>query len=88
MEKQKKHLLDTLVLVVNNLTNPDKLVPALQSLGRKHQKIGAKEEHYPAVKETLLGGMRQVAGAAWTDEVNSAGEEALEVIKTRMLTAY
>ena len=88
MEKQKKRLLDTLVLVVNNLTNPDKLVPALQSLGRKHQEIGAEEEHYPAVKKTLLGAMRQLAGAAWTDEVNSAWEEALEVINTTMLNAY
>ncbi|MFT5368511.1 MAG: methyl-accepting chemotaxis protein [Candidatus Latescibacterota bacterium] len=88
IEKQQKKLLDSLVLVVNNLRNPDKLVPALQALGKKHQNYGAVAEHYGAVAEVLVEVMAEFAGDLWSDEVEAAWSDALQLVANVMLDAY
>ena len=88
MGSQKKHLLDSLVLVVNNLRAPDKLVPALKAIGARHQQYGAKPEHYPVVAETMLSAMAELAGDLWTDELHAAWEEAFGLVAQIMLDAY
>ncbi|MDJ0572252.1 MAG: globin domain-containing protein, partial [Pleurocapsa sp. MO_192.B19] len=47
MAEQKKKLLNSLVLVVENLRNPDVLENSLRGLGARHVKYGALPEHYP-----------------------------------------
>lgn len=86
--KQQKKLLDSLVLVVNNLRNPDKLVPALQALGKKHQEYGAIAEHYGAVADVLLEVMAEFAGDLWSDDIEQAWSEALQLVANVMLDAY
>ncbi|HAT15377.1 MAG TPA: hypothetical protein DCS91_18995 [Microcoleaceae bacterium UBA11344] len=49
MEKQRKLLLASLVLVVENLRKPEVLEKALKNLGAKHVGYGTIPEHYPAV---------------------------------------
>lgn len=88
VEKQQKKLLDSLVLVVNNLRHPDKLVPALQALGKKHQNYGAIAEHYGAVAEVLLEVMAEFAGDLWSDEMETAWSDALQLVANVMLDAY
>ncbi len=85
MAEQKKKLLASLKLVVNNLREPDKLVPALEQLGVRHLDYGAKEEHYPAVGQSLLKSLATVAGDAWTEELNAAWAEAYGEISKIML---
>jgi methyl-accepting chemotaxis protein len=88
MEGQKKHLINELVLVVENLRNPDKLAAALRVMGERHQGYGVMAEHYPVVGKTLLGAMEELAGEAWTAEIESAWSEALNLISQIMLAAY
>lgn len=88
IEKQQKKLLDSLVLVVNTLRNPNKLVPALQALGKKHQNYGAISEHYGAVAEVLLEVMAEFAGDLWSEEVETAWSDALQLVANVMLDAY
>lgn len=85
---QQKHLLNAIVLVVNNLRKPEKLLPVLKNLGEKHQQYGAMEAHYPAVAETLLDVMAELAGEMWTEELHSAWAAALNKIAKIMLEAY
>lgn len=85
---QQKKLLASLVLVVNNLRDPDTLVAALTEMGKRHQGYGAVAEHYPAVAETLLAVMKELAGDAWTDEVHAAWSKALNTVASVMLEAY
>ncbi len=54
MAKQRKKLLSSLVLVVENLRNPQALAGVLKSLGARHIGYGAIPKHYPAVGEALL----------------------------------
>ncbi len=85
MKDQKKKLLASLVLVIQNLRHPDKLTKALQDMGARHVGYGAQPAHYDAVGENLLAVLGEFAGAAWTSEVKQAWAEAYTAIKTIML---
>jgi len=85
MADQKKKLLASLKLVVENLRRPDVLVPALEQMGARHVEYGAEEAHYPAVGATLLKSLAEVAGDAWTDEMNDAWADAYGDISKIML---
>jgi methyl-accepting chemotaxis protein len=87
-KKQQKKLLDSLVLVVNNLRTPEKLVPALQAMGKRHQNYGAIAEHYGVVAEVLVGAMAETAGDLWSDEIEAAWLGALQLVANVMLDAY
>ncbi|MDX1250753.1 MAG: PAS domain-containing protein [Gammaproteobacteria bacterium] len=88
IKEQQKKLLAALSLVVKNIRNPEALGEILSGLGMRHQKYGAKPEHYQAVAGTLLGVMEEVAGDIWTDEVHEAWAGALNAVASIMLKAY
>lgn len=54
MEKQQQKLVSALVLLVENVRDPDHLVPMLRDLGARHQGYGVIEKHDPAVGGALL----------------------------------
>lgn len=85
MASQKKKLLGSLVLVVENLRKPDKLSEALKGLGARHVKYGALPEHYPLVGNALLTTFEQYLGSDWTAEVKQAWVDAYGTITTLML---
>ena len=88
IHEQKRKLLAALSLVVKSLRNPEALEEVLSGLGKRHQKYGAKAEHYQAVAETLLDVMAEVAGDVWTDKVHEAWSGALNTVASIMLKAY
>ena len=85
MADQKKKLLASLVLVIQNLRKPDKLTEALQAMGARHVDYGTLPAHYDAVGENLLAVLAEFAGPAWTPAVKQAWTEAYSAIKTIML---
>lgn len=85
MEKQGGKLLQSLVLVIENLRKPDALSNALKGLGARHVKYGALPEHYPLVGSTLLKTFEQYLGDAWTEDVQQAWVDAYGAITTIML---
>ncbi len=85
MAKQKQQLKGAIVMVVENLRNPDVLSKALQGLGARHVKYGALPEHYPLVGNSLLKALSQHAGSAWTPEVKDAWVGAYGAITELML---
>jgi len=85
---QAKKLVASLQLVAQNLRNVDTLAEALTELGKRHQGYGAEAAHYQAVNETLIDVMKAAAGKAWTQKVNQAWTQALNVITEVMLGAY
>jgi len=87
-EEQQKKLLSALKLVINNIRKPDVLGDALKGLGGKHKAYGAEPAHYGAVASTLIGVMKKMAGDAWTTQINSAWDHALNTIAEVMLSGY
>jgi len=85
---QQKKLIAALKLVIENVRKPEALAPALTAMGERHQGYGALPEHYPAVASTLIDVMKDMAGDAWNDTIESAWTQALNVIAKVMLDAY
>lgn len=85
MEAQKKKLLSSLVLVVENLRKPDALEGALRGLGARHIKYGALPEHYPIVGGALLATFEQYLQEKWTPNVKQAWVDAYGAISEIML---
>ncbi|MEM8673822.1 MAG: globin family protein [Cyanobacteria bacterium P01_G01_bin.67] len=85
MEEQKKKLLSSLVLVVENLRKPEVLDNALRGLGARHVKYGALPEHYPLVGSALLTTFEQYLGERWTPNTKQAWVDAYGAISEIML---
>jgi serine/threonine protein kinase/pimeloyl-ACP methyl ester carboxylesterase/truncated hemoglobin YjbI len=72
MAAQRRKLLGALVAVVDNLQCPERLVPLLEDLGRRHATYGVKPENFDAVGAALIGAigdfddqLDDVIRAAW-----------------------
>ena len=85
MAAQKKKLLGSLVMVVENLRQPDVLDKALRGLGARHVKYGALPAHYPLVGSALLTTFQQYLGDKWTPDVKKAWVGAYGAISEIML---
>lgn len=85
MQKQRKHLFESLVFVVNSLNEPDVLSDALKGLGSRHVQYGVLPQHYPMVGNSLLKAFSETLGTAWTPAVRLSWAEAYETISQLML---
>lgn len=85
MEEQGKKLFQSLVLVVNNLLQPDVLSSALKGLGTQHIQYGVLPQHYPMVGNSLLKAFEVTLGTAWTPNVQQAWTEAYGAVTQLML---
>ena len=86
MEKQAKQLFKSLILVVENLRNPDVLAKALKGLGVRHIQYGVLPEHYPIVGSTLLKTFSICLEGVWTQDIEQAWSEAYAVVTELMLS--
>jgi hemoglobin-like flavoprotein len=86
MEKQAKQLFKSLVLVVENLRDPNVLSNALQGLGTRHIQYGVLPKHYPMVGNTLLKTFSICLKHGWTPTTEQAWGEAYTVVTELMLS--
>jgi len=75
LTEQKKKLIQMLATAVNNLHQVDKILPAVQDLGRRHVAYGVTEKHYEPVGEALLWTLEQGLGTDFTPPVKEAWTE-------------
>lgn len=85
MKKQKKMLLASLILIMENLRQPDILEDTLKQLGARHLQYGTLREHYPLFRAALLKTFKSYLGTDWTSEVEQAWVEAYDQITEFML---
>ncbi|MCH7813694.1 MAG: hypothetical protein IID40_06700 [Planctomycetes bacterium] len=85
MAEQKNMLLAALELVVRNLRTPQRLAAPLREMGRRHSGYGVQPEHYPAVRDTLVSVMAELAGPIWTDELDRDWRSAIDWVGSVML---
>ena len=72
MRIQGDKLITMLALVVSDLTEPDRILPAVRDLAVRHVTYGVKLADYDAVYEALLWTLGQVLGEDFTPEVQEA----------------
>ena len=84
--RQQTMLRDALVAVMEHLDDAPWLSDTLMALGRRHVGYGVTDEMYDWVGASLLGTLADVAGDAWTPELEAAWTDAFGVIASLMKT--
>ena len=84
-ENPKNQLWNSLVLVVENLRQPDTLNHVLQGLGARLFTYGALPEHYPLVRDAFFATFEQFLGSEWTSEFKQAWLDAYDTFSGMML---
>ncbi|HEX3140689.1 MAG TPA: globin family protein [Rhizobacter sp.] len=87
MVAQGEKLMKMIGVAVSLLDQPQTLIPALQSLGRRHVDYGVRDEHYDTVGTALLSTLQQGTGVAFTPEVREAWIEVYGVVASTMKEA-
>lgn len=87
LTEQRGKLMKTLALAVAGLTKVDKIVPVLQSLGRRHVAYGVEDEHYDVVGANLIWTLEQGLGDAFTAEVREAWLQTYTIVASVMKEA-
>ena len=82
---QKKKFLASLVLVMENIRNPEKLAEPLKKMGGRHEGFGTKPEHYPIVRDVLVYVMSELAGNHWNDQLTEDWTGALNFVASVMI---
>jgi nitric oxide dioxygenase len=85
MNKQKAHLLAAVGLVVKHADALDALAEPLAQMGERHRTYGARVEHYPVVRDTMIAALAKTAGAAWTPQLAADWTSALNAVAGAML---
>jgi hemoglobin-like flavoprotein len=84
--RQAEMLTGALVAVLDHLEDAPWLQDTLGALGAKHVDYGVTREMYDWVGASLLATLAEVAGPAWTPELNAAWAEAYGAIVSLMLS--
>ena len=87
MSQQRKKLMQMIAVAVRGLNNLEKLVPAVEELGRRHTGYGVRPEHYSTVGEALLWTLEQGLGKDFTPEVREAWAAVYGLLATTMMKA-
>jgi hemoglobin-like flavoprotein len=62
MSGQQRKLAAMLATAVARIEDGEALAPAVENLGRRHQALGVRAEHYPPVGAALLASLEEVSG--------------------------
>lgn len=73
--EQGRKLMAILNTAVNSLNDLPAIVPAVQSMGRRHAGYGVQDAHYDTVAAALLWTLGAGLGDAFTDDVKTAWTE-------------
>lgn len=65
-----------LVVVVDGLHHPEKILGRVEELGLRHVGYGVRPQHYTTVGEALLWTLRTGLGEAFTPEIEGAWNSA------------
>lgn len=75
LTEQKKKLMQMIAVAVTNLHQVEKIVPAVEDLGRRHAGYGVTAKHYEPVGAALLWTLEKGLGSDFTPPVKAAWTE-------------
>ena len=79
-ERQPAKLAAAIVAYARHVDNLEVLLPVADRIAAAHVRSGVQAEHYALVADALLDAIREVLGAAATDEVISAWTSAFNLL--------
>lgn len=87
MAAQGRKLVQTLGFVVDSLDAPDRLLPAAQSLARRHVDYGVAPEHYAHVGDALIWTLEETLGPEFSPADRAAWESVYAGLADAMIKA-
>jgi len=87
MPSQRQKLAQSLAVVVHAVDDPDRLLPALAALGKRHAHYGVEDRQFDSVGDALLWALSDALGEAFTPEVREAWAQAYAVVASVMRRA-
>ena len=84
MREQKRSLIVMIATTVQNLDNPDALVPLARALGARHARYGVTAGHYKVVGEVLVWTLERCLASDFTAEVERAWRRAYGLLAAAM----
>ena len=88
MSEQGRKLMSMINTAVNNISNVEKIIPALQDLGKRHVDYGVTDKHYATVAAALLWTLEQGLGEeAFTKELKEAWTTTYTTLANVMIEA-
>jgi hypothetical protein len=69
------------------LDDPDRLLPPLAALAKRHTHYGVEPHHFDSVGAALLHALAETSGSAFTPELRNAWEEAYALVASVMQRA-
>src|SRR5215475_5769331 len=80
IEEQGRKLMQIIGVAVASLRQLDRILPAVEDMGRRHAGYGVRDEHYATVASALLWTLEQGLGSAFTPDVRDAWVAMYEVV--------
>jgi hemoglobin-like flavoprotein len=87
MTTQRAKLAQALAVVVKSLDDPDRLLPAIAALGKRHAHYGVQSQHFDSVGEALLFALGHSLGDEFTSDVRGAWSDAYMLVASVMRRA-
>jgi len=87
MREQGEKLMQLIDGAVNGLSQLERIVTAIQELGRRHVGYGVKDHHYDTVGAALLWTLQKSLGTQFTPEARSAWATVYGVLAAIMQEA-
>ena len=87
LREQGRNLTAMISVAVGALAKPERILLAVQQLGRRHAVYGVEPRHYALVSVALLWMLEQVLGEGFTPEVRAAWSEVYSLFATTMQDA-
>lgn len=87
IKSQAKKFAQMFELLISGLTNIEKLIPALKSLGRRHANYGIEDHHYKVVGTVLIKTLKKSIGQQFTPETENAWAKTFGLVSMIMIDA-
>ena len=87
LDAQGSKLMNMIAGAVCLLDQPEKLMPVIRNLGRRHTAYGVEDQHYETVGTAVLWTLEKGLGAAFTPEVENAWIAVYGVLADNMKMA-
>jgi nitric oxide dioxygenase len=84
---QQRALADAVLAYAAHIDRPEVLASAVSRIVHRHVALGIRADHYPLVGECLLQAIKEVLGAAASDEVIGAWKEAYGALAQGLVAA-
>jgi hemoglobin-like flavoprotein len=84
-KEQSRKLMSMITVIVSKLDNLETILDDIRSLASRHNKYGAKKEHYAVVGACLIWTLKTGLGDRWTKSMEEAWGCVYQVLSDAMI---